>query len=79
MLVYNNVLEGASPRPPSSLAKTAAMSGVSASEAIEASTELQHERPELKILTWAHEEIAADALSITGGLAVPWTLSVGKQ
>lgn len=75
VLVYNTALEGASPRPPSSLAKTAAMSGVSASEAIEASTELQHERPELKILTWAHEEVAADALSITGGLAVPWTLS----
>ena len=71
VLVYNTALEGASPRPPSSLAKTATMSGLSASDAIEASTELQHERPELKIFTWAHEEIAADALSITGGHAVP--------
>ena len=71
VLVYSTALEGASPRPPSSLAKTATMSGVSASDAIEASTELQHERPELKIFTWAHEEIAADALSITGGRAVP--------
>lgn len=66
VLVYHTALEGSSPRPPSSLAKTAAMSGGSASDAIGASTELQHERPELKILTWDHEEIAADALSITG-------------
>ena len=66
VLVYNTALEGSSPRPLSSLAKTAAMSGGSASDAIRAGTEVQHERPELKILTWAHEEVAADALSITG-------------
>ena len=47
------------------------MSGASASDVVGASIELQHERPELKIFTWAHEEIAADALSITGGHAVP--------
>ena len=52
VLVYNTALEGASLWPPNSLAKTAAMARASASEAIEASTELQHERPELKILTW---------------------------
>ena len=42
------------------------MSGGDASDIVGASTELQHERPELKIFTWAHEEVAADALSITG-------------
>lgn len=71
VLVYNTALEGVSPRPSSSLAKTATMSGASASDVVGTSTELQHERPELKIFTWAHEEIAADALSITGGHAVP--------
>lgn len=67
VLVYNAGLEGSSPRPLNSLAKAAAgMSGGTASDTVGASTELQHERPELKIFTWAHEEVAADALSITG-------------
>ncbi len=66
VLVYNPALDGSSPRPLNSLAKAAAMSGGAASDATAASTELQYERPELKIFTWAHEEVAADALSITG-------------
>ena len=67
VLVYNAGLEGSSPRPLNNLAKaSAALPGGRASDAAGVSTELQHERPELKILTWAHEEIAADALSITG-------------
>ena len=69
VLVYNPALDGSSPRPSRNMTTTstaAALSGGAASDATGVSAELQHERPELKILTWAHEEVAADALSITG-------------
>lgn len=68
VLVYNPALDGSSPRPSRNMEGTtaAALSGGAASDATGVSAELQHERPELKILTWAHEEVAADALSITG-------------
>lgn len=89
VLVHNPALDGSSPRPPNNLTAAAALSGGTASDATGVSTELQHERPELKIFTWAHEEVAADALSITGicyavyvlvqlatwGLASMWTCS----
>ena len=66
VLVHNPALDGSSPRPPNNLTAAAALSGGTASDATGVSTELQHERPELKIFTWAREEVAADALSITG-------------
>lgn len=66
VLVHNPALDGSSPRRPNNLTAAAALSGGTASDATEVSTELQHERPELKIFTWAREEVAADALSITG-------------
>ena len=74
VLVYNPAMDGSSPRPSRNMATTpaaAALSGGAASDATEVSTELQHERPELKIFTWAHEEVAADALSITGKIFLP--------
>lgn len=66
VLVHNPALDGSSPRPPHDLTAAAALSGGTASDPTGVSTELQHERPELKIFTWAREEVAADALSITG-------------
>ncbi len=66
VLVHNPALDGSSPRRPNDLTAAAALSGGTASDATGVSTELQHERPELKIFTWAREEVAADALSITG-------------
>ena len=66
VLVHNPALDGSSPRRPNHLTAAAALSGGTASDATGVSTELQHERPELKIFTWAREEVAADALSITG-------------
>ena len=66
VLVHNPALDGSSPRRPNNLTAAAALSGGTASDATGVSTELQHERPELKIFTWAREEVAADALSITG-------------
>ena len=66
MLAYNPGLEGASPRLPNKLAAAAAVAAGDAAAAAGISTELVHERPELKILTWAKEEVASDALLITG-------------
>ncbi len=66
VLVHNPALDGSSPRRPNNLTAAAALSGGTASDATGVSTELQHERPELKIFTWTREEVAADALSITG-------------
>ena len=53
VLAYNTALEGSSPRPLNNLAKAAAaMPGGDGPGAAGVSTELQHERPELKILPW---------------------------
>ena len=65
VLAYNTGLEGASPRMPNKMAAAAAAApGDGAAAGI--SSELVHERPELKILTWTKEEVASDALLITG-------------
>ena len=65
MLAYITGSEGASPRLPNKMAAAAAATGdVTAAAGV--SSELIHERPELKILTWAKEEVASDALLITG-------------
>lgn len=66
MLAYNPGLEGSSPRLPNKLAAAAAVAAGDAAAVAGVSTELVHERPELKILTWAKEEVASDALLITG-------------
>ena len=81
VLVYNPAMDGSSPRPSRNMATNAAaaLSGGAVSDAAGASTELQHERPELKILTWAHEEVAADALSITGKCQMPALYSNARQ
>lgn len=67
VLVHNPALNGSSPRPPNNLTAAAALSGGTASDATGVSTELQHEPPELKIFTWAREEVAADALFFITG------------
>ena len=66
VLVYNPAVDGSSPRPLNNPRNTSALSGGTTSGGTGSSTELQHERPELRIFTWAHEEVAADALSISG-------------
>ena len=66
VLTYNPALDGSSPRPLNNLAKATTLPGGDGAATSGVSTELQHERPELKILTWNQEEVAVDALSITG-------------
>lgn len=66
VLAYNTGLEGGSPRMPTNLAAAAAGATVDGAAATGISTELVHERPELKILTWTKGEVASDALLITG-------------
>lgn len=71
VLAYNTGFEGASPRLPNNMAASAAAAAAATGSATAAegiSAVLIHERPELKILTWAKEEVASDALLITGGL-----------
>ena len=51
---------------PTNMAAAAAGAAVDGAAATGISTELVHERPELKVLTWTKEKVASDALLITG-------------